>query len=368
MHELILTRLDHRHRCRVEARGEPYSVRMSDRIEPVAALQEIAYRLERERQDIRRVQAFRRAAEVLQELPVAEFAARSSARTWRELAGIGASTAAVIEEAVAGLVPARLASLRAAERPLVEGGEVLLAALRGDLHSHTDASDGSSSIELSRQTATELGHEYLAITDHSPRLRVANGLSAARLAAQLDRIDELNSAPGARLLKGIEVDILSDGSLDQQPELLNRLEVVVASVHSELRMPTDAMTRRMVAAIAAPHTNILGHCTGRLVTGDRGTRAPSVFDAEIVFEACRQFDVAVEINSRPERQDPPDELLQLALGMGCLFSIDSDAHAPGQLEFPAYGAARAEAAGVPPERVVNTWPAADLLAWTGQGR
>lgn len=337
---------------------------MSDRIDPVVALREIAYRMEREQADARRVQAFRKAAEILTHLPPAEFGARSAQQNWRELNGIGASTAAVIEQAVAGLIPTRLAELRAAEAALVSGGAALLAALRGDLHSHTDASDGSSSIELSREAASALGHEYLAITDHSPRLRVANGLSAARLSAQLDRIDELNAMPGTQLLKGIEVDILSDGRLDQQPELLDRLEVVVASVHSELRMPAAAMTRRMVAAIADPHTNVLGHCTGRLVTGSRGTRPQSAFDAEVVFEACRQFNVAVEINSRPERQDPPDDLLLLAAELGCLFAIDSDAHAPGQLEFPAYGAARAEAAGIPAERVVNTWPVAQLLAWT----
>ena len=141
--------------------------------------------------------------------------------------------------------------------------------------------------------------------------------------------------------------------------------MVVASVHSELRMPADAMTRRMVAAVANPNTDVLGHCTGRLITGGRGTRPQSHFDAEVVFEACRHFGVAVEINSRPERADPPDDLLALALEVGCLFAIDSDAHAPGQLEFPAHGAARAAAAGVPAERVVNTWPLEQLLAWRG---
>lgn len=341
---------------------------MEESIDPVSALREIAYRMERVQEDSRRVQAFRRAAESLAELPEEERQRRAAAHSWRELGGIGASTAAVIEQACAGRTPERLAQLRAAERPLAAGGEELLAELRGDLHTHTDASDGTTSIEISRAAATALGREYLAITDHSPRLRVANGLSAARLRRQLDRVAELNRQPGAQLLRGIEVDILSDGGLDQVPELLAELDIVVASVHSELRMESAPMTRRMVAAIADPHTNILGHCTGRLVAGGRGTRPPSSFDAEIVFEACRQFEVAVEINSRPERQDPPDELLALAIEAGCLFSIDSDAHAPGQLEFLAYGAARAAAAVIPPDRVVNTWPAADLLAWSRSRR
>ncbi len=148
--------------------------------------------------------------------------------------------------------------------------------------------------------------------------------------------------------------------------MLDRLDVVVASVHSKLRMERAPMTRRMLAAVRNPRTNVLGHCTGRLVKGGRGTRPQSEFDAEAVFAECRDHDVAVEINSRPERQDPPDDLLRLAIAAGCLFSIDSDAHAPGQLDFLDYGATRAHALGVPLERVVNTWPLDELLAWAGK--
>ena len=192
------------------------------------------------------------------------------------------------------------------------GGADTRAALRGDLHTHSDWSDGGSPIEEMVMTAMELGHEYLALTDHSPRLRVANGLSVGRLTKQLDVVDAVNAhlGGGFRLLRGIEVDILDDGALDQTEEMLGRLDVVVASVHSKLRMDAGPMTRRMVAAVQHPRTNVLGHCTGRLVTGGRGTRPQSEFDAEAVFTACRDHDVAVEINSRPERQDPPDDLLE----------------------------------------------------------
>ena len=333
----------------------------------MAALREIAYLMERVLADPRRVRAFRAAADAVAGLAPDDFDRHAAAGSWRELRGIGESTAAVITQAIAGRVPDRLAKLRAEARPLASGGEALLSKLRGDLHTHTDWSDGSAPIEQSRAIADALGYEYLAITDHSPRLTVANGLSTERLEQQLARLADLNATEGCRLLSGIEVDILADGRLDQTPAMLDRLDVVVASVHSELRMPADAMTHRMVAAIANPHTDVLGHCTGRLITGGRGTRPQSQFDAEVVFEACRHFGVAVEINSRPERADPPDDLLALALEIGCLFAIDSDAHAPGQLEFPAHGAARATAAGIPAERVVNTWVADDLLAWCRRG-
>jgi putative hydrolase len=197
---------------------------------------------------------------------------------------------------------------------------------------------------------------------------VANGLSAERLTRQLEVVDAINAHLGDRfrLLRGIEVDILEDGTLDQSEEMLDLLEVRVASVHSKLRMDAEPMTRRMVAAVSNPHTNVLGHCTGRLVTGGRGTRPQSQFDARAVFEACAAHDVAVEINSRPERRDPPTALLELALDIGCVFSIDSDAHAPGQLDFVDYGCARAQELAIPPERVVNTWPIDRLLEWANR--
>jgi len=343
---------------------------------PVAALRRIAFLLERSRAETYKVKAFRAAAATILPLDPDEVATRVREGTLRDLPGVGASTAEVIEAAVQGRTPDRLVRLeKEAGGPLVEGGDEIRAALRGDLHSHSDWSDGGSPIEEMAFTAIELGHEYLVLTDHSPRLTVANGLSAARLARQLEVVDAVNehlvpagsTTGGFRLLKGIEVDILDDGSLDQTDEMLARLDVRVASVHSKLAMDKDAMTRRMTNAVANPFTNVLGHCTGRLVTGNRGTRAQSSFDARTVFEACVEHDVAVEINARPERRDPPTKLLQLAIEIGCLFSIDSDAHAPGQLDFPIYGCARAEELGLDPGRIVNTWPTDRLLTWASGG-
>jgi putative hydrolase len=307
--------------------------------------------------------AYRNAADIVESLGDAARERHGQANSWQSLPGIGPKTAKVIAQAWSGREPDLLVELRAAADDL--GGGEVRAALRGDLHLHSNWSDGSAPIEEMIVTAVELGQEYLALTDHSPRLTVANGLSADRLTKQLGIVDAINATLGDRfrLLKGIEVDILDDGSLDQEPELLERLDVVVASVHSKLSMDSAAMTRRMVRAVCNEHADVLGHCTGRLVAGNRGIRPESKFDAEAVFSACRDHGTAVEINSRPERRDPPTRLLNLALDIGCLFSIDTDAHAPGQLDFLGYGAQRALDAGVPVDRIVNTWPAERLLEW-----
>jgi putative hydrolase len=332
----------------------------------VEALQRIAYLLERAREPTYRVRAFRNAAVTINSLDDDELRGRAEAGSLTELKGIGKVTAEVVAEALNGETPVYLRRLEATGgQPVAEGGAEIRAALLGDLHTHSDWSDGGSPIRDMAAAAESLGHEYIALTDHSPRLTVANGLSAARLRQQLDVVAEMNtSSPGIRVLTGIEVDILEDGSLDQSDELLGRLDVVVASVHSKLRMPGEEMTRRMVAAIANPHVDILGHCTGRLVTGGRGTRPESEFDAEIVFAACARFGVAVEINSRPERLDPPKRLLRLAVEAGCQFAVNTDAHAPGQLDWQPYGCERAAACGVPLDRIVNTWTAEDVLNWT----
>ncbi|HET7310081.1 MAG TPA: PHP domain-containing protein, partial [Mycobacteriales bacterium] len=342
----------------------------------IDALSRIAFLLERTREPTYRVRAFRNAASTVAELPEGELQRRLGDGTLTELAGIGAVTSAVVAEAVSGEVPSYLAKLEeTATQELVATGDALRAVLRGDLHVHSDWSDGASPIEQMALAARDLGHSYVALTDHSPRLTVANGLTPERLRQQLDIVRGLNerfaeeAASGAaapfRLLTGIEVDILEDGGLDQEPELLEELDVVVASVHSKLRMPSAEMTPRMVRAIANPHMDVLGHCTGRIVVG-RG-RPESEFESELVFEACRQFGVAVEVNSRPERLDPPRRLLSLAIEMGCMVSIDTDAHAPGQLDWQPYGCARAEECGVTPDRIINAKPLDELLEWVGGG-
>jgi putative hydrolase len=327
---------------------------------PVQALRAIAFQLERAQAPTYRVRAFRRAAEVVQDLQPGELDRRLADDTLAALPGIGPVTAEVITQAAHGQRPSYLDRLLQ-EAPAATGRPVLRAALRGDCHTHSDWSDGGSPPREMAEAARDLGHDWIALTDHSPRLTVASGLSAERLRAQLALVSRLNRelAP-FRILTGIEVDILDDGTLDQSEELLGRLDVVVASVHSRLRMPADQMTERMVAAVSSPHVDVLGHCTGRLLSG-RG-RPESAFEPEAVFAACRDHGVAVEINCRPERQDPPARLLRLAAEAGCTFAIDTDAHAPGQLDWLDSGCARAEQAGITAGRVLNARSAGELAA------
>ena len=333
-------------------------------MEPLLALERIAYLLELRGDPRYKVEAFRKAADVVAATDADDLAARARSGHLKDLAGIGDTTARVIEEALTGRVPSYLERLEIdTSTDELSAGDEVRAWLRGDLHLHTKWSDGGAEILAMVETAQEIGHEYLAITDHSPQLTVARGLEPERLREQLDTIDELNAqlAP-FRILTGIEVDILDDGSLDQEDELLARLDVVVASVHSKLRMDERPMTARMITAIANPHMDILGHCTGRLVKG-RG-RPESAFDAELVFAACRELDKAVEVNCRPERLDPPRRMLAMVDEMGVKVAIDTDAHARGQLAWHGYGCARVAETDIRADRIVNAWALDDLLAWT----
>src|SRR5438105_7077005 len=268
-------------------------------MEPAEALERIVYLLDRAREKPYRVRAYLRAAQIVKALAPDELVARVAAGTLEELDGIGPKTAAIITEvATTGSTP-YLDKLDKETALTVGKGNELVSQLKGDLHVHWLWSDGGAEIAVIARAARDLGHEYMALTDHSPRLTIANGLSRERLLQQLDIVAALNDdlAP-FRILTGIEVDILEDGGLDQDDDILERLDVVVASVHSKLRMEKREMTRRMITAIANPHTDVLGHCTGRYVVG-RG-RPQSEFDPELVFRAPARSDTAADIQSPPE--------------------------------------------------------------------
>lgn len=328
-------------------------------------LRRIAYTLEKVPDRRHQARAFGHAARLLAQMEPGELRWRFETRSFDELPGIGKTIAAVIADLLTKGETAYLDSVP----PVVERkarldglASRLMEALRGDCHTHSEWSDGAVPVEEMAISARDLGQEYMVLTDHSPSLTIARGLSRERLESQLLLVEEINQAMKPfRILTGIECDILADGSLDQDEDILARLDVVVGSVHSKLRQPAEEMTPRMLRAIANPHLDILGHCTGRLVTG-RG-RPQSQFDAEKVFAACAANGVAVEVNSRPERLDPPNDLLKLAIDAGCVFSIDSDAHTPGQLAWQDYGCEHAAISGLEPERVINTLDADDLLGW-----
>ena len=326
----------------------------------MTALQQIAFELERSLAPTYRVQAFRKAAWTIRELPDGQLATRISQGTLRDLPGIGKVTAEVIEEAVAGEQPHYLARLLD-EAPPPPPETELRGKLRGDCHSHSDWSDGGSPPWEMAGTARDLGHEWIALTDHSPRLTVANGLSAERLIRQFGVVHALNDdlAP-FRVLTGIEVDILDDGSLDQREDLLAELDVVVASVHSKLRMPSGPMTERMVAAVRNPNVDVLGHCTGRLLGGGRGSRPESVFDAEAVFTACRENGVAVEINCRPSGRTRRIRCSPWRSSWAACSRSTPTRTRRGSWTGSTAAAHGPRQAGIPASRIINTQPASKV--------
>ncbi len=327
---------------------------------PVEALERVVHLLDRAHETGFKTKAFLRALEVVRATPPDELVKRAAEGTLTDLEGIGDSTARLITESLKGDTSYVEKIEAETQIKVTDEGAPYLAALKGDCHLHSLWSDGGATIEAMARTARDLGHDYMVLTDHSPRLTIAHGLSRERLEQQLADVATLNEKMAPfRILTGIEVDILEDGSLDHDDDVLARLDVVVASVHSKLRMERQFMTERMVRAVASPHVDILGHCTGRLI----GKREPSTFDPDYVFAACAQFHTAVEINCRPERLDPPRPLLTMAVDYGCYFTIDTDAHATGQLEWQPHGCNRAAECEVPLDRVINSWAVDDLLRW-----
>jgi DNA polymerase (family 10) len=233
--------------------------------------------------------------------------------------------------------------------------------LKGDLHAHSDWSDGGASMREMAEAALELGLEYLVVSDHSRSLGVANGLSIERLREQRDEISRLQSEIGdsLKILHGTEVEILADGSLDFPDEVLAELDIVIASLHMSLRQPREVVTERLLRALSNQNVDIIGHPTGRLI----GQREPADLDMERIFRAAAEHDVALEINANPERLDLRDVHARLAIEQGCLLAINTDAHHPEHLQFRIFGVGTARRGWVTPDSVLNTWPLDKLQGW-----
>jgi putative hydrolase len=325
--------------------------------EAAAYLAEIAYHL-RHKEDAHRARAFSKvAAMLLRDHP--DLDALNRAGKLETLEGVGAGIAKVLKELVSEKHSAYLERLRE------ESGEPSAVAAqltslveqgyRGDLHCHTDWSDGGASVLEMALAAQARGYSYIGITDHSPRMTVVNGLGPERLVAQRRVIDEAQAKLGAdfTILQGIEVDILPDGALDLPDAALASLDLVIASPHLQLRMEAAQMTERMLRAVEHPHVDVIGHPTGRRP----GSRAGASYDFEKVFAAAARTGVLLEMDCDPARMDLSPELAQQALQLGCRFALDSDAHYVDQFVYVDLALWMTRKAGIPTERIVNWLPA-----------
>jgi putative hydrolase len=330
--------------------------------EAAAYLAEVAYLL-RHKGDAHRARAFSRVATVLlRERP--DLDALNRAGQLERLEGVGAGIARTLRELVESGSSTYLDRLREEVSPELEQTEPVLAisplvdmGYHGDLHSHTDWSDGGASVLEMGRAAQARGYKYLAITDHSPRITVVNGLGPERLAAQRRLIDQANlELDDITLLQGVEVDINEDGSLDEPDDALAALDLVIASPHVKLRMEPQAMTERMLRAVEHPHVDMIGHPTGRRP----GSRPGASYDFEAVFEAAAEHGVVMEIDCDPARMDLSPELARMAASLGCRLSLDSDAHAPDQLLYVDLGLWIARRAGISSDRLLNWLTLTDL--------
>jgi DNA polymerase (family 10) len=241
---------------------------------------------------------------------------------------------------------------------------VELSDIRGDLHDHTDWSDGTRTIEEMARAAAQRGRSYLSISDHSRGRAVANGLSVERLRDQIAQVKAARDAYGVRLLCSSEVDIRADGSMDFPDEVLAELDIVVGSIHSAFTGSKEKQTERLLRAIRNPYVNIIGHPTGALLE----TRAAYEFDVDAVFRAAAETGTALEINSNPARLDLNADLARRARELGCTISIDTDAHGPDGLDHMFFGVGTARKAGVTKADVLNARPVEDVLAFVAAKR
>ena len=328
-----------------------------DAIDAAQALSEIGYLLRQQEKERYRARAFSAAAwSIALTRPDLDALARSGQLTTIE--GVGEGIARVLNELVQNGESRYLKRLREQMQQPARGDESALdyEDYRGDIHSHTDWSDGRATMREMAEAAQALGYEYLGITDHSPRITVVHGLDAEKLLAQAREMAEVQKTVDVKLLQGIEVDILEDGSLDLPDAVLEILDVVIASPHVKLRQDPAAMTERMMRAVSHPHVDVIGHPTGRRP----GSREGATYDFEAVFEAAAKHGVALEIDCDPARLDLSPEMARTARDLGCTFAVDADAHAPAEFAYVPMALWMARRAGIPRERILNFQPLENL--------
>jgi putative hydrolase len=322
-----------------------------DAIAAAQVLSEIGYLLRQDPEERFRAKAFSAAAWSLA-VGRPDLEALHGSNELTTLEGVGAGIAKVLAEVLETGHSRYLDRLREQMKQPARDDESVLdfSQYRGDVHSHSTWSDGKATMLEMARGAEAMGYAYLGVTDHSPRIKVVNGLDATRLLAQSREMAEVQTqVPGVALLQGIEVDILEDGSLDLPDMVLELLDVVIASPHVKLRQEPAAMTERMLRAVSHPHVDVIGHPTGRRP----GSREGANYDFEAVFKEAAQHRVALEIDCDPARMDLSPEMARLALELGCSFSLDADAHAPAELAYVPMGMWMARRAGIPQDRILN---------------
>jgi putative hydrolase len=329
-----------------------------DAITAAQVLSEIGYLLRQDPEEKFRAKAFSAAAWSLAvERPDLEALHGSNELTTLE--GVGAGIGKVLAEVLETGHSRYLERLREQMKQPARGDESVLdfSKYKGDVHSHSTWSDGKATMLEMARGAEAMGYTYLGVTDHSPRIKVVNGLDANRLLAQSRAMAEVQAqVPGVALLQGIEVDILEDGSLDLPDIVLELLDVVIASPHVKLRQEPAAMTERMLRAVSHPHVDVIGHPTGRRP----GSREGATYDFEAVFKEAARHHIALEIDCDPARMDLSPEMARVALDLGCNFSMDADAHAPAEFAYVPMGMWMARRAGIPQDRILNFLPLDEL--------
>ncbi|HEV2036713.1 MAG TPA: PHP domain-containing protein [Candidatus Dormibacteraeota bacterium] len=322
-----------------------------DAVAAAQALSEIGYLLRQNPEEVFRAKAFSAAAWSIA-ISRPDLEALHKAKDLSSIEGVGSGIAKVLTELIDTGGSAYLERLRTEMgQPARDDESSLdLSAYQGDIHSHTNWSDGKATMLDMARGAEALGYRYLAVTDHSPRIKVVNGLNAERLLAQSHELAEVQKQfADLTLLQGIEVDILEDGALDLPDAVLELLDVVVASPHVKLRQEPAAMTERMLRAVSHPNVDIVGHPTGRRP----GSREGATYDFEAVFKEAARHGVALEIDCDPARMDLSPEMARLAFECGCTFSLDADAHVPAELAYVHMAAWMARRAGIPQDRILN---------------